>query len=57
MAADRHEALIRAYIDEVFNWHRVDTPEAKSRHTISPESRSLLAATRRVSRLINASIC
>ena len=26
-------------------------------HTISPESRSLLAATRRVSRLINASIC
>ena len=24
MAADQHEALIRAYIDEVFNGHRVD---------------------------------
>ena len=24
MAADPHEALIRAYIDEVFNGHRVD---------------------------------
>src|SRR4029453_15631119 len=27
MAADRHEALIRAYIDEVFNGHRVDALE------------------------------
>ena len=24
MAADQHEALIRAYIDEVFNGHRLD---------------------------------
>ena len=24
MAEDQHEALIRAYIDEVFNGHRVD---------------------------------
>jgi len=27
MAADQHEALIRAYIDEVFNGHRVDALE------------------------------
>src|SRR4051812_6394600 len=27
MAADQHEALIRAYIDEVFNGHRVDVLE------------------------------
>jgi len=27
MAADQHEALIRAYIDEVFNGHRLDTLE------------------------------
>ena len=27
MAADRHEALIRAYIDEVFNGHRLDALE------------------------------
>jgi hypothetical protein len=27
MAADQHEALIRAYIDEVFNRHRVDALE------------------------------
>ena len=45
MAADQHEGLIRAHIDEVFNGHRVDALEAKSRLTISPESRSLLAAT------------
>ncbi len=24
MAADQHEALIRAYIDKVFNGHRMD---------------------------------
>jgi len=24
MAADQHEALIRAYIDEVFDGHRLD---------------------------------
>ena len=24
MAADQHEALIRAYIDKVFNGHRLD---------------------------------
>ena len=27
MAADQHEALIRAYIDEVFNGHRMDALE------------------------------
>jgi predicted ester cyclase len=27
MAADQHEALIRAYIDKVFNWHRLDDLE------------------------------
>ena len=27
MAASQHEALIRAYIDEVFNGHRLDTLE------------------------------
>ena len=27
MAADQNEALIRAYIDEVFNGHRLDTLE------------------------------
>ena len=27
MAADQHEALIRAYIAEVFNGHRMDTLE------------------------------
>ena len=27
MAADRHEGLIRAYIDEVFNGHRLDALE------------------------------
>jgi predicted ester cyclase len=27
MAANQHEALIRAYIDEVFNGHRVDALE------------------------------
>ena len=27
MAADQHEALIRAYIDEVFNGHRVGPGE------------------------------
>ena len=27
MAEDKHEVLIRAYIDEVFNGHRLDTLE------------------------------
>jgi hypothetical protein len=27
MAADQHETLIRAYIDDVFNGHRVDSLE------------------------------
>ena len=35
MAADQHEALIRAYLDEVFNGHRMDALEKYWHHDLT----------------------